>query len=377
MKQLLKKIFSSPKIIIGITIVIALGIGVASTIIHNATQAEMFANVTQTVTSTNVTNGSAQDLTLAFPIGGRIKSVSVKIGDKVVAGQVLASLDADNALGAISQAKAAYTVAQTAYDKLVNGASTPDREVSQAAVASATIALNNANQNLIRDLSSAYNNVNSTLLSNTNNLFTNPQSSAPQFYMAGTIQSNQQLVTQINNERLQVNSDMVAWGDEVAALDQSTVSKTMADSKSYMTATKGYLTDMLNVATSYSQPSSGGTQATLAGYQNSIMSAKTVVDSAYTTITNDAQAVKSAQAALDQANASLALKQAPARSEDLAIARAQVESTQGALQIAQGAYNNTIITAPISGTIINVSITAGQIATPNIAAIEMSNNLHL
>ena len=64
-------------------------------------------------------------------------------------------------------------------------------------------------------------------------------------------------------------------------------------------------------------------------------------------------------------------KVAGARSEDLEIAQAQVESTKGALEIAQGTYNNTIITAPVDGTITNVSITAGQIATPNTPAIEL------
>ena len=137
MKQTLKKILSTPKIAIGIAMVIALGIGVASTVVHTRAQTELFAGTVQTATGANSGGASPQNLTLAFPVGGRIKSVSVKIGDQVKAGDVLASIDAGNALGAINQARAAYSAAQTAYDKLINGASIPDIEIAR-------VALNNA-----------------------------------------------------------------------------------------------------------------------------------------------------------------------------------------------------------------------------------------
>jgi multidrug resistance efflux pump len=163
------------------------------------------------------------------------------------------------------------------------------------------------------------------------------------------------------------------WHDETTNLNEDTVTQTVKDALSYITTTRSYLTSILSVLTSYTQISAYGSQVTLTVYQNSVISAKATVDSAYTTITNDVQAVNNAQSALNQANAALALKESPARTEDLAIAKAQVESTQGALQIAQAAYDNTIITAPIDGTILSVSISAGQIATANTAAIEISS----
>jgi hypothetical protein len=60
-----------------------------------------------------------------------------------------------------------------------------------------------------------------------------------------------------------------------------------------------------------------------------------------------------------------------ARDTAVAGAQAQVQSTLGAVQIAQGAYNNMTITAPANGTIENVSITEGQLATLNTPAIEL------
>ncbi len=45
-----------------------------------------------------------------------------------------------------------------------------------------------------------------------------------------------------------------------------------------------------------------------------------------------------------------------ARPEDVATAQAQVDNAEGAVQIAEAAYENTIITAPADGTIVSVAI---------------------
>ena len=372
MKQKILKVLSAPKIVVGVVSVVALVAGGVSYALNKSMREEWFAKIKAISQDTvSASSSSPRDLTLAFAMGGRIKNVFVKTGDVVPAGTVLASLDAENAVGAINQAKAAYLAAQTAYDKLLNGASTPDIGVSQAAVNVASTALNNAEQNLIRDLSLAYNNVNSIILLNTNALFSNPQSSTPMFGIVGLVQTNNQLINNINSERLEINNDLSTWQNEVSSINQNNTDVVVAHSLAYMTKIRSYLTDMLNTLTSYTQVSVGGSQLVLTESQQYVTGAKVVVDAAYTSITNDVQAIKSAKSSLDQANAALTLKESPARVEDIEMAKAQVESTQGALQVAQGAYNNTIITAPFDGKIINVAITAGQIATPGIAAIEI------
>jgi hypothetical protein len=88
---------------------------------------------------------------------------------------------------------------------------------------------------------------------------------------------------------------------------------------------------------------------------------------------NQSQAIASAQATLNQANASLLQLETAARPEDVAAAAAQVDNALGAVQIAQAAYDNTIITAPSDGTIMSISIAPGQIAVPNAGAIEFTS----
>ncbi len=374
MKHHIKKVLLTPKLAIGIASGIAVVVGITAVVMHQRTQAERFAEINgiqPSVISGYDNSKTPKDIVLAFPVGGRVKSVSVKIGDTVTAGTVLASLDAGNAIGAINQAKAAYLVAKTAYDRLVSGASTPDIEVTQAAVDSASTALDNAKQNLVRDITTAHNSVNSAVVANTNVLFSNPQSTSLQFNFPGTVQTNQQLVINVTNERIKINADLDAWQNEIASLNSSNVDAVVSDSVAYMGTVRSYLTDVITLLSSYTQATAGGSQSTITAALGGVTSAKASVDGAYLSVTNDVQQIKSAKAGLDQAKASLALKQAPARTEDVAIAAAQVQSTQGALQIAQSVYNNMLIIAPVDGKIINVSVTAGQIATPNTGAIEI------
>ncbi len=347
----------SPKIAIGVALMIALIIGAISFVIHNNMDAERSAKITSIPSVAVAGNKSAspQDLTLAFPVGGRIKNVSAKVGDIVKAGTVLADLDAKNAIGAVSQAKAAYQAAQINYEKLVNGSSAPDIEVAR-------VALNNAKNT----------------------------------YNAAVAQ---QKVLVANALSAMLNSELVAMPAASTAVSP-VISGTYAGAEEgsyvinvYATGNGGYFS-FSGLESGNSQVSATpiplGTRGLYIQFPANFISNSnntwkisipndqspsylTYLNAYKLALQNQAQSVAVAQAVLDSAQAVLDQKVAGARSEDLAIARAQVESTKGALQIAEGAYDNTIITAPMDGKITKVVITAGQIVAPNTPAIEISS----
>ena len=77
--------------------------------------------------SGNVT--AVQNLTLTFKSQGYVQSCSVKLGDKVKAGQVLAEEQDSDLRSALEQAQASLESAQASYDKLV---STGSQRIAQA-----------------------------------------------------------------------------------------------------------------------------------------------------------------------------------------------------------------------------------------------------
>lgn len=372
------KVFFTKKKIIWTTIglVVILGIWFFTSGDGGASSIQVDTVKKQDIKKTVLTTGqvvSKTDLSLSFQSGGVVKQIYVKEGDVVRAGQTLAVLDQGIALANLKSAQGSLAQAQANYNKILAAATEQDVAVSQAAVDVASTALQNAKQNLLNQLSTAYNSANTAVLSYTNNLFSNPQSTNPQFGISGTVQTNQQLVGSINDKRVKINTMLSDWQMQLVGVDENNTDKVVSDSVSNLTFITGYLTDIINVLTTFTQISSGGSQTTLTTYQTAVVSAKSSVDAVSTAVTSYSQAVRSAQATLDQAKATLSLKKAPARAEDIEIAKAQALSAQGQVDSAEVALNNTVLRAPASGTITQVDIKLGEQAQAMKEVMKLQN----
>ena len=356
MKNNFKKLFSKPKYTIIVALILAIAGGVAYSSIQKSNRAKLFANNPLT-TDTSSTSTNQKDLTLAFATGGRIKSVAVKIGDSVKAGQVLASIDAENVLGAINQAKGAYAAAQTNYTKLVNGATNTDIQVARVGLANAKSNYENVvsqQKVLVSNTLSAMLNSNLVALP----LVTNNANAIYSPIVSGTYSSDQQ-----GTYTIVAHTTGNGFYFTYSGLESGTAN---VGNTPVALGTRGLF---LQFPSNFSVTGNSTWTIAIPNTESSnYLSTYNAYQSALQTQTT---ATTAAQGAIDAAQANLDQKISGARIEDLAIAQAQVQSTQGALQIAQGAYNNTIITAPVDGVITNVSITAGQIATPNTPAIEL------
>ena len=75
---------------------------------------------------------SVNQASLAFGVGGRIKTVTAKEGDRVKAGDVLASVDTTVLETQVAQAQALLTAANAAFDKASKGPSADDLALAKA-----------------------------------------------------------------------------------------------------------------------------------------------------------------------------------------------------------------------------------------------------
>ncbi|HEV7701993.1 MAG TPA: biotin/lipoyl-binding protein [Candidatus Paceibacterota bacterium] len=357
MKEHIISLPHHPKRVIILSLIIALVLGAFG--YWYIAKSRSFSTEKNTFTDSNISiDSSPRNLTLGFLASGRIKSVSVKAGDTVKKDQVLATLDAGNVLGALEQAQAAYKGAQANYEKVINGATGPTIDVAK-------VAANNAKINL-EHVTGQQN----TLVANaerklySDNLIAEPDSKeqgGENPVISGDYNSTLQGDYSLAFKNINF-SELKYGGLEKGTTEFSTLPKPLG--------TRGLLVAFPNGSSGHSIsdswtihiPNKSGTNYTtnLNAYDSAIQ--------------NKNQAIASAQAALDQANASLASIVTAARPEDVATAQAQVQNAGGALQIAEAAYKNTVIVAPADGTVVRVSITPGQIAVPNAAAIEFTSN---
>ena len=357
----IKSLPHHPKRVIVISLIIALAIGVFGYMQINkkvVSPTQNYGNQNPNPNE-NISNISSisQNLSLGFLSGGRIKSVSVKAGDKVSKGQVLATLDAGNTEGALTQAEAAYEAAQANYQKIINGATGANIDVAKAAVNTAQVNQDGLTkqQNLL--VANAYANLlNSTLSAKSDSDISLLPPTITGVYAkniegAITIDVNQ------GGSGGYFTIGGIASGTGIVSV---TTPEPIADTGLYIE----FPNIISYVGTTWKISIPNNTAPNYLANYNAYQSA----------IQTKNQAIGNAQAALDQANAALAALVSAARPEDVASAQAQVDNAAGAVQIAQAAYQNTIITAPSDGTISSVSIAPGQIATPNSPAIEFTSN---
>ena len=299
---------------------------------------------------------SSKNVFLSFPFGGRVNRVSVKIGDKVKKGDILATLVADDTDGSFIQAQAAYELAKANYQKVINGATGPTIDVAKAVVNTAKINLEQINDQQ------------NTLVENAHRNLLNSTPEAIPYdgtadYIPPTLSGNYSLEKE--------GTIKVSFYYSVGGISFN-VSGLSEGSGSCNTITAQPLGDSgLYLKCPFKT-------INISDWNIEIPNKKAVNfpvnDNAYQlALSTKDQAIAVAQATLDQANASLTALVSSARPEDVAVAQAQVDNAYGIL-ISNPEYKNTTISAPADGTITTVHISQGQTIEPNAPAIEIIMN---
>jgi len=311
------------------------------------------------MTGQAVQGSGATNLTLAFQMGGQITNVSAKVGQTVKKGDVLATLDPKNTVGGLTQAQAGYDTAQANYQKVLNGATGPAIDAAKAAVHTATVARDQAKDQQAQLVKNAY---------------------------AALLNATPQAYPENSDNTLGQTAPTVSGSYTLGKEGDITIEVyTSASDSGYSFRLSGLVSGTGTVSTDTPQPlgNSGLYIQFPVGYHgdlNWIVSIPNTKASDYiakynayqTALQTQTQTLATADAAVQQAESNLNVTAAAARPEDVASAAAQVESAKGALQVAQAAYDQYRIVAPGDGTITAVHVSAGQTATANAPAIEMS-----
>lgn len=116
MKNNLLNVIHKPKVVIPVAILAAFVV-LVSTYGYIGRAPEVILLSEKNATSSAV-NLYANTVNLAFPKAGRVSSVSVQVGDSVKKGDIIASLEAGDALGVVKQAKGAVELARAQYASL-------------------------------------------------------------------------------------------------------------------------------------------------------------------------------------------------------------------------------------------------------------------
>jgi HlyD family secretion protein len=318
----------------------------------------------QDIKSTVLATGqvvSETDLNLSFKTSGIVEQVLVKEGEKVKPGQILARLSQRDQLATLTSARGALAQAQANYNKVLAGASNEDITAMQVALENAKVSLINTKKQQETVVSNAY----STLLNTPfQALASTANVGSASVTISGTFIGTEQGVYKISvyntgsEQKFQISG--LENGDGLV--------KTIP----VPLGTKGLYIQFSG--TVYS-----GDVWTI-NIPNTLSSSYVTNYNAYQSAVKAKDlAISTAESVVASAQANLDLKKAAARPADLQVAEASILSAQGQVQSALASLENQIISAPSGGTITNVDIKIGELATAlkTVIVLQDVNSLHV
>lgn len=347
----INKIFKKKRIWIPLLLVIIIFIFILlkpnDRIKNTITDVVKYSDLKQTILATGQVVSST-DLNLSFNSSGVVKSIKVKVGDKVKAGQVLATLDQSSTLANLTSARGALAAANARYKRILEGATSEQISLSQVTFDQTKLTqetlINNAYQNLLNSTPEA-------VPENGTSDYTAPT-------ISGTYNLGKEGKIKLTIYNSSGGESFIASGlTEGTGTVDSVTSQPIGNSGLFIKFPDG--------------------QVSIMSWIIEIPNKKAAN---YLTNYNAYQAtISQAQSAIDQSAASLALTKAPARQSDIDLAKADIVSAEGQVQLATAQYNNTIITAPLNGTITSIDIKPGELASAleKVIVLQDVSNIYL
>ncbi|MCX6787727.1 MAG: efflux RND transporter periplasmic adaptor subunit [Candidatus Kaiserbacteria bacterium] len=298
---------------------------------------------------------AAQDVALGFATNGRIAGVYAEVGQRVLAGTVLAETENGDLIATLAQKQAALAQAEANLAALVAGTRPEELASASLAVVNAKASLSNAIQNVYTASDDAVRN-------RVDLFFTNPRTNPKLSFVV----ANVALQNLVESDRTSIETGLVAWALIVANLSNDTAAAAAIQSQKYVAQVTTLLADA-NRALNQGVPDQAISIATLASYSTTLATARTNVNTSATALTT-------AAAALDTAQSALTLKQAGSTSDAIAAQEAAVAAAAAEVRSARAKVVATRIVAPFSGIVTRMDAKVGEIIAPTTSEISLQSN---
>jgi len=303
-------------------------------------------NVVREVSETGSVKAT-KEISLSFEGIGKISKINVSVGDNVKKGQALAELDSGQILAQIQSAKAALSIANTQYEKLLNGLTPEDVQVYQNAVDSASHNLQSAYDDALNSLDSSYDKIYNAL---------NVVIDLEKDYFSVADQEG----IKVSEAKKDLNKNL----DNIKIyIDKAKLSKSWDEIDFALSQTEIALNNVYNDLKIIRQQCDEGIYYSEVSSTDKALidTHKSYINTASSTIATAQQSISSYKIALQTANDNLKLKTIDPRSEDINIYKSQIDQAQASLNMYQSQLNNNHVYSPIDGKITAVNAKRGEI----------------
>ncbi len=315
----------------------------------------------------------AEAVDLSFENSGKVVNIYADVGDKVTAGELLATIDNTDISAQLVQAEADVRVQQAKLDELRAGTREEEIKVQEIKVQNAETAIEEAEKNLIDKIQDAYTKSDDALRNKIDQTFENPVIPLPQINFSI---NDSQLESDIEWQRIVIEDLLNAWGKSLAQLTVSSdLSSYLQNAKNNLNQVKSFL-DKVALAINKAPTGAGTSQSTLDAWKVDAASARTNVNTAISNVLSAEENLNTAQSNFSLASQELVLKKAGATSEQIQAQEAQVEKARANVLNYRAQLDKTIIRSPINGIVTKQNAKVGEIVAANTNVISVISKVN-
>jgi multidrug efflux pump subunit AcrA (membrane-fusion protein) len=310
----------------------------------------------------------AEDVSLAFQIGGRVASSYVKVGDAVSAGDVLVGLQKADLLANLQQANARVDAEMSRLKQLREGTRKEEIDVQKVRVANAEVSYNNVKNNLITVAEDAYTKADDVMRNKVDRFYTNPRTQSPQLlFSLNDLQSE----TSLENGRASIELMLATWKTENAGLQNDFFDpSTTISIKNHLATIRSFL-DQAALALTAANTNASVTQTMIDGYKTDVSTARASINATLSSLEAAMDALSAAGLNIDLEKSALALKEAPTLPETITAQIAVVDQMEANARAIEADIQKTILRSPIDGVVTEQNAKVGEIVSPSAPIISI------
>ncbi len=297
---------------------------------------------------------STSEATIRAESSGKLTRVHKKLGDYVVAGQVIAEFENSGERAAVLQAEGAYDAAKAS------------RDIARINSGTTNSSLGEARNSALNTISSAYISMEDVIRIKTDGTYTEPRTDEVHF---NVLVPDSLLTLSLERRRKEIEEILVSRGARNRTLSgTSDLIGELNALQIEVETIKTYLDDM---ATAYSKALEDNNYSLtdIASGKANVSVARSSIASTLSLITGARSSLTAAMAAQEVAG-----KTSGNTSSTVATSDAQVKQAQGAYNAALSRLEKTIIRSPITGTLNSLSIETGDFISAFTEVAVVSNN---
>jgi multidrug efflux pump subunit AcrA (membrane-fusion protein) len=314
---------------------------------------------------------SENEVTIKTETSGEIIGVYAEVGEYVQAGRIIAEVENSSQHAAILQAQGVVESAEATLTKTQQGSRTEQISILELKLQQADDLLEEAKQSTINTLESEFSTADDVVRNKIDQFFSNPSSTNPQISFTTT---NSQLKIDLESGRIVLGIVLEDWDNELNNLtSEDDLFSFLDKADENLTTIKDFLNNAALAVNSLTS-NTNLSQTTIDTWKTAVLTSRTNISTSLSDISSAKDNLNNKIASYDIAKKQQEEGLAGGREEDVLQAQAVLKQAQGALRQAQSGLEKTIIRSPISGTINDIDIEAGDFVSVFEQALVVSNN---